>query len=62
MDEYNLLIKIITVGNYVNRIYIKGNSGVGKTNLLSRFTKNEFLPNSKSTIGVEFITQIIQTE
>ena len=30
-----------------------GDSGVGKSNLLSRFTKNEFNLDSKSTIGVE---------
>ena len=30
-----------------------GDSGVGKSNLLTRFTKNEFNLESKSTIGVE---------
>jgi len=30
-----------------------GDSGVGKSNLLLRFTKNEFNLDSKSTIGVE---------
>ena len=30
-----------------------GDSGVGKSNLLSRFTRNEFNLESKSTIGVE---------
>ncbi|XP_008942549.1 PREDICTED: ras-related protein Rab-11A-like, partial [Merops nubicus] len=33
-----------------------GDSGVGKSNLLSRFTRNEFNLESKSTIGVEFAT------
>lgn len=28
-----------------------GDSGVGKSNLLCRFTKNEFNPSMKSTIG-----------
>lgn len=40
----------------------QGDSGVGKTNLLQRFSKNEFNADSKPTIGVEFLTQIIQTE
>ncbi|ONL94866.1 hypothetical protein ZEAMMB73_Zm00001d028168 [Zea mays] len=31
-----------------------GDSGVGKSNLLSRFTRNEFSLESKSTIGDEF--------
>lgn len=37
-----------------------GDSGVGKSNLLSRFTRNEFNLESKSTIGVEFATRSIQ--
>lgn len=36
-----------------------GDSGVGKSNLLSRFTRNEFNLDSKSTIGVEFATRSI---
>lgn len=38
-----------------------GDSGVGKSNLLSRFTRNEFNLESKSTIGVEFATKSIKT-
>ncbi len=30
-----------------------GDSGVGKSNLLSRFVKDEFSLDSKTTIGVE---------
>ena len=37
-------------------VVLIGDSGVGKSNLLTRFTKNEFHPDSKSTIGVEFAT------
>jgi hypothetical protein len=33
-----------------------GNSAVGKTCLVGRFTDNEFKRDSKSTIGVEFST------
>jgi small GTP-binding protein len=47
--EADLLIKIVLIGD----------SGVGKTNLLSRFTRDQFNPESKSTIGVEFATQTI---
>lgn len=35
-------------------VVIVGDSGVGKTNLISRFTKNVFHSESKPTIGVEF--------
>ena len=41
-------------------VVIIGDSGVGKSNLLSRFTRNEFHLDSKSTIGVEFATRSIQ--
>ena len=40
-------------------VVIIGDSGVGKSNLLSRFTRNEFHLDSKSTIGVEFATRSI---
>jgi small GTP-binding protein len=51
-DEYDYLFKVVLIGD----------SGVGKSNLLSRFTRNEFNLESKSTIGVEFATQSIQTD
>lgn len=51
-DEYDYLFKVVLIGD----------SGVGKSNLLSRFTRNEFNLESKSTIGVEFATRSIQTE
>jgi len=44
----------------LNISILKGDSGVGKTNLLSRFTKNEFNLESKPTIGVEFATKTIK--
>ncbi|TIC03742.1 ras-domain-containing protein, partial [Wallemia mellicola] len=37
-------------------------SGVGKSNLLSRFTRNEFNMDSKSTIGVEFATRSLEVD
>uniref|UniRef100_A0A671W8A7 RAB11a, member RAS oncogene family, like n=1 Tax=Sparus aurata TaxID=8175 RepID=A0A671W8A7_SPAAU len=50
--------------NQVNKkiMVLIGDSGVGKSNLLSRFTRNEFNLESKSTIGVEFATRSIQVE
>jgi small GTP-binding protein len=45
--------------DFLLKIVLIGESGVGKTNLLSRFLRNEFLPDSKSTIGVEFGTTTI---
>ncbi len=43
-------------------VVLIGDSGVGKSNLLSRFTRNEFNLDSKSTIGVEFATRSIQVD
>ncbi|XP_019171648.1 PREDICTED: ras-related protein RABA2a [Ipomoea nil] len=51
-EEYDYLFKVVLIGD----------SGVGKSNLLSRFTRNEFCLESKSTIGVEFATRTLQVE
>jgi Ras-related protein Rab-11A len=45
--------------DYLFKVVLIGDSGVGKSNLLSRFTRNEFCLESKSTIGVEFATRSI---
>ncbi|XP_010241769.1 PREDICTED: ras-related protein RABA5c [Nelumbo nucifera] len=42
---------------YLFKVVIIGDSAVGKSNLLSRYARNEFNMNSKATIGVEFQTQ-----
>ncbi|KAL0362418.1 UNVERIFIED_CONTAM: Ras-related protein RABA1f [Sesamum calycinum] len=51
-DDYDYLFKVVLIGD----------SGVGKSNLLSRFTRNEFTLESKSTIGVEFATRSIRID
>merc|ERR1719158_1486425 len=51
-EEYDYLFKVVLIGD----------SGVGKSNLLTRFTRDEFKSDSKSTIGVEFATQTIQVD
>ncbi|KAG2302122.1 hypothetical protein Bca52824_030773 [Brassica carinata] len=45
--------------DYLFKIVLIGDTAVGKSNLLARFARDEFYPNSKSTIGVEFQTQKI---
>ncbi|KAI7748405.1 hypothetical protein M8C21_008159 [Ambrosia artemisiifolia] len=45
--------------DYVFKVVLIGDSSVGKTQLLARFTKNEFRVDSKATIGVEFQTQTL---
>lgn len=44
MSDFDLIFKIVIVGD----------SGVGKTNLISRYLKNQFKQDSKATVGVEF--------
>ncbi|KAM3614013.1 uncharacterized protein V6R79_008482 [Siganus canaliculatus] len=46
--------------NFVFKVVLIGESGVGKSNLLSRFTKNEFSHDSRTTIGVEFSSRTLQ--
>ena len=48
--------------DYLFKIVLVGDSGVGKSNLLSRFIKNEFFENSQTTIGVEFQTKSMQID
>jgi Ras-related protein Rab-11A len=48
--------------DYLFKVVLIGDSGVGKSNLLSRFTRNEFNLESKSTIGVEFATRSISVD
>ncbi|XP_008233092.1 PREDICTED: ras-related protein RABA3 [Prunus mume] len=45
--------------DYVFKVVVIGDSAVGKTQILSRFTRNEFCFDSKSTIGVEFQTRTV---
>uniref|UniRef100_A0A8C7NDS1 Ras-related protein Rab-25 n=1 Tax=Oncorhynchus mykiss TaxID=8022 RepID=A0A8C7NDS1_ONCMY len=53
---------VISTGCVYSYLVLIGDSGVGKSNLLSRFTRNEFNLESKSTIGVEFATRSIQVD
>lgn len=50
--EPDVLLKLVLVGD----------SGVGKSNLLLRWSKNDFNPDSTPTIGVEFATKTLQID
>ena len=43
-EEYEMMVKVI----------LSGDSAVGKTNIMSKYLKNQFLEDSKATVGVEF--------
>lgn len=45
--------------DYVFKVVLIGDSAVGKSQLLARFTRNEFSLDSKATIGVEFQTRTL---
>ena len=49
-NSYELLYKIIIIGD----------TGVGKSNILSRYLKDEFREDSKSTVGVELGTKFLK--
>jgi len=51
-DSYDLLYKIIIVGD----------TCVGKSNILSRYIKNVFREDSKSTVGVELGNKLINVK
>ena len=51
-EEFDFLFKVVLIGD----------TGVGKSNLLSRFTRDEFSYDSKTTIGVEFATKNIPVD
>ena len=51
-DEYNYLFKVVLIGD----------SDVGKSNLLTRFSRNEFDSESKSTIGVDLATHYVPVD
>ncbi|KAK6202908.1 ras family-domain-containing protein [Scheffersomyces amazonensis] len=47
---------------YLYKIVLIGDSGVGKSNLLSRFTRDQFNLELRSTIGVEFATRTLEID
>ena len=50
-ESYDVLIKLMLLGD----------STVGKTSILKRYSKNQFNPNYISSIGVDFETKYINT-
>ena len=48
MDNISIIVNVIIIGD----------TSVGKTNLVSRFVKNEYSEDFKPTIGADFFTKI----
>lgn len=51
-EDYDIIFKVVLVGD----------SGVGKSNILLRFIKNEFSFETKATVGVEFGSKKFELE
>ena len=52
VDLFSIILTILFV-----LVILVGDTGVGKTHLLSRYIKNELPKNKYPTIGVEFATK-----
>ena len=51
-NDYDIIYKIVLIGD----------SSVGKTNIFSKYLNDEFDPDSKATVGVEFGTKDFKIE
>jgi len=59
-DDYNFLFKcMLSICPYLVSVILVGDTGVGKTHLLSRYIKNSLPKNKYPTIGVEFATKAV---
>ena len=50
--EFDFMFKLILIGA----------AGVGKSNILLKYTKDQFVEGWNTTIGVEYATKIVTTE
>ena len=48
--------------DYSLKIVVVGDSGVGKTCLLLRFVRDQWEGETQPTLGVEFLTKVVETE
>jgi small GTP-binding protein len=48
--------------DFLLKLILIGDSGVGKTNFLGQFVRNKFHPESKTTIGVEFALKTLRVK
>eukprot|EP01067_Filipodium_phascolosomae_P006516 Filipodium_phascolosomae@DN4786_c0_g1_i1.p1 len=46
--------------DFLYKLILTGDSGVGKTQLLSRYCRGEFETESKATVGAEFATKVLR--
>ena len=51
-EDYEMMVKIILIGD----------SAVGKTNIMSKYLRDQFQENSKATVGVEFGSKLFKID
>jgi GTPase SAR1 family protein len=44
---------------YLVKVLVVGDSGVGKTALITRYTESHFIPSYTATIGVDFKAKLV---
>jgi Rab family protein len=48
--------------DYIAKVILIGETNVGKTNLLTRYCKDEFKTDTPATVGIEFAYKIVKKE
>lgn len=61
-ESYDYLYKSKKYADSSNVVTLIGDSGIGKTNILSRYIMDVFQVDSKTTIGVEFSAKCIMRD
>ncbi len=62
LDSHDISVGEGASSDYSFKILIIGDSGVGKSALLTRFSDNVFLPTFTSTIGIDFNSRMIRVD
>lgn len=52
-------LKLKSLYLFIQIVILIGDSGVGKSSILNRYSRNVFSTETKTTIGVEFATSLI---
>lgn len=58
-EDLDYLLKVVVVGMVRAKL---GDSGVGKTNLIQRFSQGKSNPHSRPTIGVDFSSKTVKVK
>jgi len=62
IDSFEQSIKYDKSYNYLFKVLLIGDTGVGKSSLLTRYVENEYHHNYIATIGVDFRNKTIRSE